>query len=108
VLEAAADHGFVPGASGGRLAAAAKQWRNLRGILQLVVEEGSTAEEAPDEVKAAIAAAGKADDFDVLTARIPEIAACAAADIGAIEGMTPPLPLAAGADADAASSETHH
>lgn len=97
VLEAAADHGLVPGASGERLAAAAKQWRNLRGILHLVVEEGSTAEEAPGEVKAAIATAGKADDFDALTARIPEVAARAAADIGTIEGMTPPLPLAIGA-----------
>ena len=107
VLEAAADHGLVPGAGGGRLAAAAKHWRNLRGILQLVVEEGSTAGEAPDEVKTAIATAGKADDFDALTGRIPETAARAAADIGAIEGMTPPLPLAA-AGADAASSETRH
>ncbi|MDE2660663.1 MAG: fatty acid desaturase [Acidobacteriota bacterium] len=108
VLEAAADHGFVPDGSGQRLAATAKAWRNLRCILRLVLEDGSTAEEAPDEVKAAIAAAGQAEDFDALTARIPETAVRAAADIGAIEGMTPPLPLGAGADADAASSETHH
>ncbi len=107
VLEAAADHGFVPGAGGGRLAAAAKQWRNLRGILQLVLEEGSSPGAALDEVKAAIATAGKADDFDALIGGIPETAARAAADIGAIEGMTPPLPLAA-AGADAASSETRH
>ena len=105
VLESAADHGLVPEPSGARLAAAAKQWRNLRGILQLVLEEGSTAAEAPGEVKAAIAAAGKADDFDSLTARIPEIAARAATGIGAIEGMTPPLPPGAGVDA--ASSEIH-
>ena len=97
VLEAAADHGLVPGAAGARLAAAAKQWRNLRGILHLVLEEGSPAEEAPAEVKAAIATAGRADDFDALTARLPEVAARAAADIGAIEGMTPPLPLTAAA-----------
>ena len=105
VLEAAADHGLVPDGAGERLAAAAKAWRNLRGILQLVLEEGSTAEEASDEVRAAIATAGKADDFDTLTARIPEVAARAAADVGAIEGMTP---LGGGADADAASSETRH
>ena len=97
ILEAAADHELVPDASGERLAAAAKRWRNLRGILQLVLAEGSTAEEASDEVRAAIATAGKADDFDALTAGIPDAAARAAADIGAIEGMTPPLPLAAGA-----------
>ena len=111
LLEAAADHGFVPDGSGERLAATAKQWRNLRGILQLVSEEGSTLEEAPGAVKAAIATAGKADDFDGLTARLPEVAARAAGDIGAIEGMTPPLPLTAGApggDARAAPSETHH
>ena len=109
VLEAAADHGLVPDAAGERLAATAKAWRNLRGILQLVLDEGSTVEEASDEVKAAVATAGKADDFDALTARIPEVAARAAADIGAIEGMTPPLPLGAGAPrADAASSETRH
>ena len=111
VLEAAADRGLVPGAAGQRLAAAAKHWRNLRGILQLVVEDGSTPDEAPGGVKAAIAAAGKSDDFDALIARIPEVAARAAADIGAIEGMTPPLAFAAGApggDAKTASSDTRH
>ena len=111
VLEAAADYGLVPGGAGERLAAAAKRWRNLRGILQLVVEEGSTAAEAPAPVKAAIATAGKVDDFDALTARLPEVAARAAADIGTIEGMMPPLGSVAnapGGDPAAASSETRH
>ena len=109
VIEAAAAHGLIPEASGERLAAAAKTWRNLKGALQLVAEGGFAVEQAPVEVRDVIAAAGEAADFDALAARIPEVASRAAADIGALEGMTPPLPLGApGAETDRATPDLRH
>jgi alkane 1-monooxygenase len=109
VIAAAAARGLIPEAAGERLASAARQWRDLKGVLQLVADEGAAAEEMPDEVRDVVAAAGEAADFDALTARIPEVAARAAADIGTIDGMMPPLPPGApGGEANAPSPDPRH
>ena len=108
-FEAAGARELIPAAAAERLAAAARRWANLKGIMRLVAEDGFTPETASREVRAAIAAAGGVEDFDTLTGRIPEVAARAAADIGAIDGMTPPLPLGApDEDPKTTSSDVAH
>ncbi len=100
VFEAAGARGLIAEAAAGRLAEAATQLRNLRGILRLVADEGFGAESArPEvrpEVRSVVAEAGGAKDFEALTGHIGETAARVAADIGGIEGMTAPGPFPLG------------
>ncbi len=72
-----------------RLVEAVKLWRNLRGILRLVAEDGFPVETAAPKVKAVVAQACGMDDFDALTAAIREMASRAAADTDALDTMVP-------------------
>ena len=74
------------GAGAGRLADAATLWRGLRGILRLVGGDGFAAEAAGPKVKAAIAKACGAEDFDALTATVRDTAASASAEIDTLVG----------------------
>ena len=84
ILEAAGAHGLIPTSAAGRLAAAATMWRNLRGVLRLVAEDGLAIETAGPGVRAVVARACGMDDFAALAASVPETASRAAADIDAL------------------------
>ena len=77
---------FISAAAAERLVEAATMWRNLRGILRLVADDGFSAETAAPGVKAVIARSCGSDDFDALTAAIRSTAAHAACDIDAVTG----------------------
>ena len=79
--------GLIPADAAERLEEAAKMWRNLRGVLPLVMEDGSRVETAGGKVKAVIARACGADDFSALAVATRETASRAAADIAVLEGM---------------------
>ncbi len=85
VFKTAGSRGLIPVDAAERLAEAATLWRNLRGILRLVADDGFAVETA--EVKTVIAQACGMDDFDALTSAISETASRAAADIDALDGM---------------------
>ena len=87
VFRAAGARGWTPEDPAERLADAAKRWRNLRGIVGLVAEDGFAVEEAPPMVQAVIARACGMEDFEALTAMVSEMAARAAADIDSLDGM---------------------
>ncbi|MCY4489226.1 MAG: hypothetical protein OXF11_19210 [Deltaproteobacteria bacterium] len=80
-------HGLIPADAAERLEEAARMWRNLRGVLPLVMEDGSRVETAGGKVEAVIARACGADDFSALAVTIRETASRAAADIAVLEGM---------------------
>ena len=63
------------------LAAAAVLWRNVRGALRLVADDGFEAESAPAGARATIAGICGVDDFDALAGVIDETASGAAAGI---------------------------
>ena len=84
VFEAAGEYGLMPADAAERLVEAARMWRNLRGILQLVAQDGFTVEAAGPEVRAAVARACGMDDFGGLTAAIRDTASHAAADVDAL------------------------
>ena len=86
VFKTAGSRGLIPVDAAVRLAEAAKMWRNLRGILRLVADDGFAVETA--EVKAVIARSCGTDEFDALTATIRETASRTAADIDALDGMS--------------------
>ncbi len=88
VFRTAGSRGLIPADVAERLVAAAKTWRNLLGILQLVGDDGFAIETASPTVKAVIARACGMDDFDALTSAVHETASRAAADIDALDGMT--------------------
>ncbi|MYA63739.1 MAG: hypothetical protein F4Y21_03605, partial [Gemmatimonadetes bacterium] len=77
----AGDHGLITEDAAERLAAAAALWRNLRGALRLVADDGFEAESAPTGARATIAGICGVDDFDALTGVIEETASGAAAGI---------------------------
>ncbi len=81
VFKTAGSRGVIPAGVAERLVAAATTWRNLRGILRLVADDGFAIETASPRTKAAIAQACGMDDFDALIAAIRETASRAAADI---------------------------
>ena len=85
-FRAAGERGFVSAGAAERLAEAAMTWRNLRGILRLVAEDGFSAEAASPRARAVVARACGADDIDALTVVIGHTAACAASDIDALMG----------------------
>ncbi len=88
VFKTAGRRGFLPVTTVERLVTAETLWRNLRGILRLVADEGFAVETAAPKVRAVIAQACGMDDFEALAAAIRETASRAAADIDALEGMT--------------------
>jgi|GEM_PF-43262 len=89
IFKTAGSRGLIPVDTAARLAEAAKTWRNLRGVLRLVAENGFAVETAGPKVKAVIAQACEMDDFDALPAAARETAARAATDVDALDGMTP-------------------
>lgn len=87
IFKTAGSRGLIPVDAAERLAEAAKLWRNVLGILRLIADDGFAVETA--EVKAVIAQACGMDDFAALTTAIDETASRAAADIDALDTMTP-------------------
>ena len=81
IFQAAGAHGLLPEDSARRLAEASAMWRNLRGILRLVADDGFALEEVGPRVEAVIARACGSSDFDALSATVRETATRAAADI---------------------------
>ena len=90
VFKTAGSRGLIPVDAAVRLAEAAKMWRNLRGILRLVAEDGFAVETASPKVKAVIARSCGMDDFGALTAATRKTASLAAAGIDALDGMRTP------------------
>jgi len=89
VFKTAGSRGLIPADVAERLVAAAKMWRNLRGILRLVADDGFAIETASPKGKAVIARACGMEDFDALTTAIRETASHTAADIDALATMGP-------------------
>ena len=84
IFEAAGAHGLIPTSTAARLAKAATMWRNLRGVLRLVAEDGFAVQSANPKVKAVVARACGMDDFDGVAAALRGTASRAAADIDAL------------------------
>ena len=84
IFEAAGAHGLIPASAAERLAKAATIWRNLRGVLRLLAEDGFAVQSASPEVKAVIARACRMDDFDAVVAAIRGTASREAADIDSL------------------------
>lgn len=81
VFRTAGEHGLVSADIAERLANAAMLWRNLRGILQLIADDGWSIDTASSESKAVLARACDADNFDGLTDTIRDTATRTASDI---------------------------
>ena len=79
--------GLVAAETAGRLEEAARTWRNLRGMLRLIADDGFAVEAAPPKVRAAIALSCECEDSDAVDGMIRETAARAALDIDALCGM---------------------
>ncbi len=86
VFRVAGDRGLVTADVAERLATAAELWRNLRGIMRLVLEDGQSMNEASSTSKATVARACSIDDFEALPDIIRETAERAASDIRALVG----------------------
>ena len=80
-FQTAGDRGLITEDAAERLAAAAALWRNLRGALRLVADDGFEAESAATGARATIAGICGVDDFDALAAVIEDTASGAAAGI---------------------------
>ncbi|MDE0716947.1 MAG: hypothetical protein OXH64_03295, partial [Rhodospirillaceae bacterium] len=85
VFRAAAAKGRIADDAAEDLADAATLWRNLRGALRLVADEGGSVEALGSRSRAVLAQSCGRDDFDALRAAIGETAARAAAPIGALD-----------------------
>jgi glutamate-ammonia-ligase adenylyltransferase len=70
-----AQAGHLPAADADRLIAAERLWRALLGMLRLTVAGALDEEQAPSGLKAALAKAGGADDFDSLKQQMHATAA---------------------------------
>lgn len=81
VFQVAGTSGFLSGESATQLSEAAKMWQNLKGILQLIVADGSAIEMATPRVKEMIADSCGIGDFDELLATIHETASQVAANV---------------------------
>ena len=79
--------GLVAAETAGRLEEAARTWRNLRGMLRLIADDGFAVEAAPPKARAAIALSCECEDSDAVDGMIRETAARAALDIDALCGM---------------------
>ena len=86
VFRTAGEHGLVPADVAERLAKATTLWRNLRGILQLIVDDGWSIETASSTSKLVLARACDTHDFDGLTDTIRDTATRAASDIKLLIG----------------------
>lgn len=86
VFRKAGESGRIPAAAAQRLAEAAGIWRNLRGILTLVAEDGFEVETASAKVSAVVARACGLDDPETLGAAVRKMAAEAAVCIGELDG----------------------
>ena len=84
VFRAAGKRGLIAADVADRLVGAATMWRNLRGSLRLVAEDGGGVETAGPRVKALVARACGLDDFDELDAAIRGTASRTAAAIDAL------------------------
>ena len=97
VFRTAGARGWTPEDVAERLARTAKTWRNLRGVLRLVAENGVVDEPVPPKVGAVIARSSGVDDVGALTAAVREAAARATADLDTLEAK---LRLPARSDGD--------
>ncbi|MXX35894.1 MAG: hypothetical protein F4Z50_14220, partial [Gemmatimonadetes bacterium] len=81
IFRTAGDRGLISEGAAERLTAAVALWRNIRGALRLVADDGFEAESAATGARATIAGICGVDDFDALAAVIEETASSAAAEI---------------------------
>ena len=81
IFRIAGEHGLISADVGERLATAAEFWRNLRSILQLVLEDGESVETASSAQIAVIARACGTDSFDALADAGRKIASSAVSGI---------------------------
>ncbi len=95
VFRAAAEQGLIAGGIADTLADAAALWRNLRGALGLVADDGVPAETLGTGAKETLARSCGLDDFEALTAAIDHMAARAAAAIADLDGAAENAPAAA-------------
>ena len=84
VFRAARKRGLIATEVADRLVDAATMWRNLRGSLRLVADDGSQVETADPRVRAVVVRSCGLDDFDALDAAIRDTASRTAADIDAL------------------------
>ena len=92
VFRTACEQRLIAEDSARHLAAAAETWRNVNGIVGLLLEPGVAAESAPASVRAVVARSCAADDFDSLTAHCKEMAIRTAAEIGSLHLIGRPSP----------------
>ncbi|MYH35764.1 MAG: hypothetical protein F4160_03080, partial [Rhodospirillaceae bacterium] len=85
VFHAAAAQGRIADDAAEDLAEAATLWRNLRGALRLVADDGESVIALGSRARAVLAQSCGRDDVDALRAAIGETAARAAAQIGIID-----------------------
>ena len=86
VFGAAAEQGLIAGGIADTLAEAAALWRNLRGALGLVADDGVPAETLGTGAKDALARSCGLDDFETLRAAVGDTAERAAAAIADLDG----------------------
>ena len=84
VFQAAGQRGLIASEVADRFVDAATMWRNLRGALRLVTDDGSRVETGGPKVRTVIARSCGLDDFDALDAAIRDTASRTAADIDAL------------------------
>ena len=84
VFQGAGEAGLIPEDRAQRLAEAARMWRNLRGILRLLGEDGRVDDATYPTARTVIAGSCGTDDFDALNAAIKATAARAATDINTL------------------------
>ncbi|MDE0255492.1 MAG: hypothetical protein OYG32_11915, partial [Rhodospirillaceae bacterium] len=85
VFRAAAAQGRIAEGAAEELADAATLWRNLRGALRLVADDGDSVEALGSRARAVLAQSCGRDDVDALRAAIGETAARAAAQIDSLD-----------------------
>ncbi len=103
VFRAAAEQGLIDGGIADTLAEAAALWRNLRGALGLVADDGVPAETLGTGAKETLALSCGLDDFEALTAAVDEMAARAAAAIAELDGTAANAAAAGPAQTDPAT-----
>ena len=89
VFHTAGSRGLLPDGAAARLAAAEGMWRNLRGIMRLVADDGFAVDDAAARVKSVIAQSCGMDDFDALAEAIRVTASSAAGDVHALSAAAP-------------------
>ncbi len=87
VYRAAATQARIPESAATGLVEADALWRNLRGALRLIADDGVSIETLGPRSKAVLAGACGMDDFDALTTAVEDMAARVAAEIDALDSM---------------------